>query len=299
MFDKKTLHGAYFALAAYVSWGFIPVYFKLIGEVSPWEILGHRVIWSLVLLLGILAATNQLRALKVEMRVIRRLIFTSILLSINWLVFIYAILNNNIVETSLGYFINPLVSVFLGMVFLSERLRPLQWVAVSIASAGIAFQLFYYGEVPLIALTLAFSFGFYGLIRKNLNLPSVVGLTLETMVMLPFAIVGLAWLQGTGQLDFGNTDTRTTLLLTLGGVVTSFPLLCFAAAVTRLSLTTIGMFQYLAPSLSLILAVVIYNEPFGIDRVITFSCIWTALIIFTFEAFYHHRKMNRQGTEGI
>ncbi len=299
MFDKRTMQGAYFALTAYLFWGFIPVYFKLIDKVSPWEILGHRVIWSVVLLLGILAATKQLGALKVEARVIKRLILTSILLSVNWLVFIYAILNNNIVETSLGYFINPLISVFLGMIFLSERLRPLQWIAVLIASSGIVFQLIYYGEVPLIALTLAFSFGFYGLVRKNLNLPAVVGLTLESMIMLPFALVGIAWLYQAGQLDFGSVGVQTTTLLMLGGLVTSFPLLCFAAAVTRLSLTAVSMFQYIAPSLSLIIAVIAYNEPFGFDRVITFSCIWTALLIFTLEAFYHHRKLAKQGVEGV
>lgn len=299
MFDKRTMQGAYFALTAYLFWGFIPVYFKLIDKVSPWEILGHRVIWSVVLLLGILAATKQLGALKVEARVIKRLILTSILLSVNWLVFIYAILNNNIVETSLGYFINPLISVFLGMIFLSERLRPLQWIAVLIASSGIVFQLIYYGEVPLIALTLAFSFGFYGLVRKNLNLPAVVGLTLESMIMLPFALVGIAWLYQAGQLDFGSVGVQTTTLLMLGGLVTSFPLLCFAAAVTRLSLTAVSMFQYIAPSLSLIIAVIVYNEPFGFDRVITFSCIWTALLIFTLEAFYHHRKLAKQGVEGV
>jgi len=251
------------------------------------------------LLLGLLAATNQLSALKVEARVIKRLILTSILLSVNWLVFIYAILNNNIVETSLGYFINPLISVFLGMIFLSERLRPLQWIAVLIASSGIVFQLIYYGEVPLIALTLAFSFGFYGLVRKNLNLPAVVGLTLESMIMLPFTLVGIAWLYQAGQLDFGSVGVQTTTLLMLGGLVTSFPLLCFAAAVTRLSLTAVSMFQYIAPSLSLIIAVIVYNEPFGFDRVITFSCIWTALLIFTLEAFYHHRKLAKQGVEGV
>ena len=299
MFDKKTMQGAYFALAAYVFWGIVPIYFKLIGHVSPGEILGQRVIWSVVLLLCILAITRQLGALRVEAAIIKQLVVTSSLLSLNWLVFIYAILNNNIVETSLGYFINPLISVFLGMIFLSERLRPLQWVAVAIASAGIIFQLVYYGRVPLIALTLAFSFGIYGLVRKNLNLPSVVGLTLESMIMLPFALAGLAWLYQAGQLNFGNAGLQTTTLLMLGGFVTSFPLLCFAAAVTRLSLITMGMFQYLAPSLSLIIAVTIYNEPFGFDRIITFSCIWVALLIFTTEAFYHHRKLAGQGAKGL
>ena len=290
MFNQRTLHGAYFALSAYLFWGVVPIYFKWIDHISPWEIVCHRVIWSVVLLLAILFFTNQLGALKVEARVIKRLLITATLLSVNWLVFIYAILNNNIVETSLGYFINPLVSVFLGMIFLSERLRPLQWIAVIIASSGILYQLIYFGAIPWVALTLAFSFGFYGLMRKNLNLPSVVGLTLETIVVLPFAIIGLLWLSNTAGLGFGAVDRQTDMLLMLGGVVTSFPLLCFAAAVTRLSLTAAGMFQYIAPSLSLVIAVLMYNEPFGVDRMITFGCIWVALVIFTAETFYHPRK---------
>jgi chloramphenicol-sensitive protein RarD len=290
MFNQRTLHGAYFALSAYLFWGVVPIYFKWMDHVSPWEIVCHRIIWSLVLLLAILFFTNQLGALKVEARVIKRLFLTATLLSVNWLVFIYAILNNNIVETSLGYFINPLVSVFLGMIFLSERLRPLQWAAVVIASSGILYQLIYFGAIPWVALTLAFSFGFYGLFRKNLNLPSVVGLTLETIVVLPFAIGGLLWLSSTAGLSFGAVDRQTDVLLIFGGVVTSFPLLCFAAAVTRLSLTAAGMFQYIAPSLSLVIAIAMYNEPFGLDRMITFGCIWVALVIFTAETFYHHRK---------
>ncbi len=249
-------------------------------------------IWSVVLLLVILFFSGQLGALKVNASTFKRLLLTATLISVNWLVFIYAILNNNIVETSLGYFINPLVSVFLGVIFLSERLRPLQWIAVFIASSGILYQLIYFGAIPWVALSLAFSFGFYGLMRKNLNLPSIVGLTLETIIVLPFALLGLFWLSTTGELGFGAVDRQTDGLLMLGGVVTSFPLLCFTAAVTRLSLTATAMFQYIAPSLSLVIAVAMYNEPFGVDRMITFACIWVALIIFTMETLYHHRKIS-------
>jgi chloramphenicol-sensitive protein RarD len=292
MFEKQTLHGAYFALAAYLFWGFVPMYFKFLDQVSPWEILCHRVIWSVVLLVAILVYTKQLDALKVSRAVIRRLFLSAILLSVNWLVFIYAVVNGNIVETSLGYFINPLVTVFLGMIFLSERLRPMQWLALIIAVSGIVFQLAYFEAVPWIALSLAFSFGFYGLIRKNLNLPSVAGLTLETLLILPFAIIGLVWLYATESMDFTRINLQTDILLIMGGFVTSFPLLCFAASVTRLSLTATGMFQYIAPSLSLILAVLVYDEPFGTERIITFSCIWTALVIFSVETLSYHRKLS-------
>jgi|TARA_B100001964_G_scaffold245786_1_gene336108 chloramphenicol-sensitive protein RarD len=294
MFEKQTLQGAYLALSAYVFWGFVPIYFKLVAHVSPWEILCHRVLWSVFLLVGILAYTGQLGGLKVEARVVRRLALSATLLSVNWLVYIYSVITSNIVEASLGYFINPLISVVLGMMFLSERLRPMQWIAIFIALSGIAIQLIYYGAVPWIALTLACSFGTYGLIRKNLGLPSTQGLALETLLILPFALLGLLWLYSTGNMAFTSVNMQTNVLLIMGGVITSFPLLCFAAAVTRLSLISIGMFQYIAPSLSLIVAVAMYDEPFGIDRIITFSCIWVALVIFTGETIYYHRMLARR-----
>ncbi len=294
MFEQRTLQGAYFALAAYFFWGVVPVYFKMVDHVSPWEILSHRVVWSVVLLVAILAYTKRLSELKVSASILRRLFVTSVLLSINWIIFISAILNNNIVETSLGYFINPLVSVFMGMIFLSEKLRPLQWLAIIIAVTGIFYQLLFFGAIPWTAISLAFSFGFYGLMRKNLNLPSVTGLALETIIILPFGLIGLGWFYFNGELSFGSIDRQTDGLLILGGFVTSFPLLCFAAAVTRLSLTAAGLFQYIAPSISLVIAVLIYNEPFGTDRMITFGCIWIALTIFTAETFYHHKRIQIQ-----
>lgn len=299
MFERQTLHGAYFALSAYAFWGIVPVYFKWLSHVPPLEILAHRVIWSVILLGVILAATGQLSSLKIDAAKATRMLVTALLLSCNWLIFIYAIVNDRIVETSLGYFINPLVSVFLGMVFLKESLRPLQWLAISIAATGIVYQVFFHGSLPWISLTLAFSFGFYGLMRKNLNMPSVTGLMIETLMVLPIALLGLAWFYHDGTLVFGELGFKTDALLALGGFVTSFPLLCFAAAVTRLSLTAAGMFQYLAPSISLVIAVVIYGESFGIDRIVTFACIWTALIIFTSETFYFHRKLSNRGVEGV
>ena len=294
MYEKNTVHGAYFALTAYLFWGIMPIYFKAVSHVSPIEILVQRILWSVVLLMGILIYTKQLSKLKVPKEKLGLLFLSASLLTTNWLIFIYAIVNNNIVETSLGYFINPLLSVLLGMIFLKERLRPLQWIALSAAFCGIAFQLIYFGAIPWVALFLAFSFGFYGLIRKQLNLHSIAGLTLETLMMAPFALLALGWLYLNGDLKFANVDLRTDLLLISAGIVTSFPLLCFAAAITRLSLTASGMFQYIAPSLSLLIAVYIYNEPFELDRIITFSCIWIALAIFTFETLYYHRRIKRQ-----
>lgn len=293
MFEKQTLHGAYFATAAYGFWGIAPIYFKFVGHVSPYEIVAQRVVWSVVLLLGILVYLRKLDALRIPRVHWWKVACTSGLLTLNWLIFIAAIINDNIVETSLGYFINPLVSVFLGMIFLKERLRRLQWIAIAIAAIGILYQLIWYGRIPLVALGLAFSFGFYGLTRKNLGLHSVAGLALETMIMAPVALAYLIWLFDAGQLAFAHVDIQTDILLALAGLVTSFPLLCFAAAVTRLSLTAAGMFQYIAPSLSLIIAVTIYDEPFGVDRMVTFTCIWIALALFTIETVYHHRRLGR------
>ncbi|MDC1368932.1 EamA family transporter RarD [Pseudomonadales bacterium] len=276
MFDQRTMHGAYFALAAYGFWGVAPIYFKLLSHVSPVEILCHRVIWSVFLLLGILAYTGQLAVLRVTRRQLGLCLVTAILLSINWLIFIDAIISNNIVEASLGYFINPLVNVFLGMLFLREYLRPLQWIAISIAALGIGFQVFTLGALPWVSLALAFSFGFYGLIRKTLQLHPVGGLAIETLMMLPPALACLAWFYSQGAVSFAHVDRSTDVLLMLG----------------RLSLTAAGMFQYLAPSLTLVIAVVIFNEAFGIERLITFACIWVALLIFSIEALHHHRRIN-------
>ena len=289
MSDRTTLHGVYFALSAYLFWGIVPIYFKWIDHVSPLEILAHRIVWALVLLLAILACTGDLHRLRTSVRQLPMLLLTASLLSANWLLFIYAVVNENIAETSLGYFINPLVTIFLGVVFLRESMRPLQWLAVVIAATGIALQLLIFGAVPWLALGLAFSFGCYGLIRKNLGLHAIAGLALETAIVTPFALAFLFWGYESGFLDFGASRVTDGLLM-LGGFVTSFPLLCFAAAVTRLSLVAIGFFQYIAPSLSLILAVFYYGEAFDTGRAVSFGFIWVALAIFSSESVYHQRK---------
>lgn len=292
MTERSAAIGGYYAITAYIFWGVVPVYFKWVAHVPPLEILAHRVIWALLLLVVILAWMGELRRLKVERRLVISILATASLLTANWLIFIYAVLNDNIVETSLGYFINPLVSVFLGVVVLRESLRPLQWVAISITVAAIAAQLVMFGSIPWIALALAFTFGFYGLFRKNLNLHAIGGLALETLLIAPIGLLYIAWLAGKGQMAF-TSDLGTGLLLALGGFVTSFPLLCFAAAVTRLPLVILGMFQYIAPSLSLIIAVAFYGEPFGMERMVTFGMIWAALAIFSVEAYLRQRPAGR------
>jgi chloramphenicol-sensitive protein RarD len=243
-----------------------------------------------VLLLVILLLTQKLNLLKLPIKTLALLFVSANLLAVNWLIFVFAILNDQIVDTSLGYFMNPLVSVFLGMFFLGERLRSWQAIALALAFVGILIQLIFLGSVPLISLTLAFSFGFYGLLRKNLNLPSVSGLAIETLLVLPFAVVYLSWQYHQGDIAFGQINPSTDLLLMLGGVITSLPLLCFAAAVTRLSLTAVGIFQYLAPSLSLLIAVFYFHEPFTKVQLMSFGCVWTAIVMFTIESIQFHRK---------
>ncbi|MDC0374931.1 EamA family transporter RarD [Pseudomonadales bacterium] len=293
MFDRQTRQGGYFALAAYCIWGVAPIYFKLVGHVQPLEIIAHRVTWSAILLMAVLALSGKLGELRLPIKSLGWLLLSAMLLACNWLIFVFAVLNDQIIDTSLGYFINPLVSVFLGIFFLGERLRPLQWLALSIAFLGVMIQLVVLGHLPLISLALAFSFGFYGLIRKNLNLPAVSGLALETLIILPFALGYLVWQQAQGALAFSNLSLETDLLLVLGGVITSLPLLFFAGAVTRLSLTTVGIFQYLAPSLTLLLAVFYFEEPFNRVQFATFFCVWVSIVIFTTEAVGYHRKHYR------
>lgn len=280
-------------MAAYCIWGVAPIYFKLVGHVQPLEIIAHRVTWSAILLMAVLALSGKLGELRLPLKSLGWLLLSAMLLACNWLIFVFAVLNDQIIDTSLGYFINPLVSVFLGIFFLGERLRPLQWLALSIAFLGVMIQLVVLGHLPLISLALAFSFGFYGLIRKNLNLPAVSGLALETLIILPFALGYLAWQQAQGALAFSNLSLETDLLLVLGGVVTSLPLLFFAGAVTRLSLTTVGIFQYLAPSLTLLLAVFYFEEPFNRVQFATFFCVWVSIVIFTTESLGYHRKHYR------
>jgi len=292
--DPRSLAGAYFAITAYTIWGLAPLYFRAVSAVSSFEIIAHRVVWSVVLLFAVLAVTRQLGSLRVSTKQLLILFVTAALLSINWLVFVSAVTQGQVIATSLGYFINPLVSVFLGLIFLRERLRPLQWLALGIAFSGVSVQVISLGELPLISLTLAFSFGFYGLIRKQVNLPSIAGLTLETLIALPFALGYLAYLNESTALAFGQSSWSLDALLIAGGAITSVPLMCFAAAVTRLPLAIAGLFQYLAPSLSLILAIFVFGEPFSQVQLISFGCVWLSLGVFTAESLYTFRKTQRR-----
>lgn len=284
--------GVLFALSAYGMWGLFPIYFKSVAAVSPFEVLSHRIIWSLVFMgLFILASGRWQELIRhlLNKRLLASLTATAILISINWVVFIWAVGEGRILETSMGYFINPLVSLLLGMTFLGERLRKAQWIAVSMAIAGVAYQLILLGSLPWVALVLACSFGTYGLLRKRILVDPFSGLLIETLLLSPFALIYLFWLKQHDQLVFLTESTQLSWLLIAAGVITSLPLICFAAGAQRLTLTLNGLLMYITPSITFMLAVVIYNEPLDSNRLITFALIWSGLILFTAEGIWRNK----------
>lgn len=283
--------GIWFALTAYGLWGVIPVYFKLVGFAAPIEIIAHRICWAVVVLLVLIFLRRQQYLLRTfDWSTIGWLGVSGLLLSINWSAFVWALLNDRMLETSLGYYMNPLVNVLLGGLFLGERLRRGQALAVLIATIGVANELLLAGVFPWVGLTLAFSFGFYGLVRKKIMVDSVVGLGVETILLLPAALGYLIWLTIQGQGSIANGAQGELAMLSLGGLLTVIPLVAFGAAALRLSLTVLGFFQYLAPSITLLLAVFVYGEPFLASQAITFGCIWLALVIFSVEGLTHQRR---------
>ena len=281
--------GVFSALAAYGFWGFVPVYFKAVGHVSALEILSHRVIWSVPLTALLIFLAKDWSGLKKSLSskgVLRTLFVSALLVTTNWLIFIYAVITDRILQASLGYYINPLVNVLLGVIFLRERLRPLQVMAVLLAAAGTANITIHYGRFPWIALALAFSFGTYGLLRKTVRIEAVNGLFVETALIFPLALGYLIYLAQHGGLAFGSIDHRTTLVLFLAGAVTTFPLIWFTSAARRLRYSTMGLLQYLAPSLMFLLAVFRYGETFTLVNLVTFGCIWTGLALYLIDSFY-------------
>lgn len=284
--------GVLYGIAAYAIWGLLPIYWKLLADVPALEILSQRIVWLLVILVALLLVRQQWAWLsKVrERRVIFNSVVAALLLAINWFVYIWGVNAGYILETSLGYFINPLVNVVLGVVFLSERIRPTQWLAVAIAAAGVLYLTVSYGALPWIALALAFSFGLYGLTKKRAQLDSLDGLTMEATLLLPMALGYLLWLAANGQGAFGHADMTTMLLLVGAGAVTAVPLLCFGAAAQRIPLSLLGFLQYLAPSLQFFIGVYIYHESFTQARLIGFSIIWLALFVFSLESVIDYRR---------
>ncbi|ABY33455.1 MAG TPA: EamA family transporter RarD [Chloroflexus aurantiacus] len=302
MTNKTTLQGISAAIAAYALWGLLPVYWKALNGASATEILAHRMIWSLLFLLGVLAIRRQwewITVIRQQRRLRLTYLASAILLAANWGIYVWAVQINRVVEASLGYFINPLVSIALGVLVLRERLRPAQWLAIGIAAAGVAWLTYSAGALPWIALALALSFGLYGLLRKQTPLGSFEALTVETLWMFPPALLWLSWLAGAN--GGIHHDTGLWMLLISTGVVTAAPLLFFGAATRRIPLTTIGILQYLAPTLQLVLGVLVYGEPFSTAQLIGFGAIWTALAIYTLDSFIavrHYRaKLSQEAIQ--
>lgn len=285
--------GVLYGISAYLMWGFFPIYFKALQVVPSLEIMLHRVVWSFIFIASLIILRREWPKLKESLRNPRLLLvytLSALLLATNWLVYIYGINSGQVVETSLGYFINPLVSVALGVIILRERLRPLQWAAIGIAALAVIYLTVQVGSPPWIALALAFSFGLYGLIKKIAPLGALQGLSLETaLLFLPAALYLLySYFQGTGA--FGREGLSVTILLALAGIITALPLLLFSSAARAISLTLLGILQYIAPTVQFLLGIFLYNELFTLTRLVGFSLIWVALLIFTFEGLNERRK---------
>ena len=292
--DKdQTLLGVAAALVAFSLWGVFPLYFKAVSHLPPFEVLAHRIVWT-VFFVGIIIIArgrwNRVQAVFADRKLLLTLLVSSLLVSTNWLVFIWAVANDMVLESSLGYFINPLVNVALGMVFLKERLRLWQWIAVGLSVVAVGNLIGQHGAIPWVALTVAISFGLYGLVRKVAVVDAYTGIFVETTLIMPPVLAYLVYVgfEGTGAFDI--TDVKLTGLLMMAGLMTATPLVLFALAAKRLRLSTLGFFQYIAPTGHFVLAVFLYNEDFTDAHKITFGMIWFALAIYSFDSIIAHRR---------
>jgi len=284
--------GIWYAIGAYASWGLFPIYWKLLHHVPALQLIGHRIIWSFFALIIIILCIRQwagFRSTMFTVSVLRVYCIAAVLIGINWLTYVWAVNACHIVETSLGYFINPLLSVLMGVLFLHEHLRPRQWISIGLAAAGVLFLAIVHGSIPWIALTLAFSFAFYGLVKKTAPLGSLYGLTLETgILLLPASFyLFISDVNGTGA--FLHTGTMADILLAGAGIVTTIPLLMFASAARRIPLSLIGILQYISPTLQFLIGVLIYHESFTFIQFIGYAIVWLALILFGLESFFAYR----------
>jgi chloramphenicol-sensitive protein RarD len=278
--------GIFSAALAFFAWGLFPLYFHAINEVPPMQILAHRMLWSLLFLLIVLAVRGQWGWLNVvrKPRVLGSFVASAFLLSANWLIYIWSVNNGHVIEASLGYFINPLVNIMFGYLLLKERLRPVQWTAIAIAALGVAWLTWQSGTVPWIALMLAATFGGYGLLRKTAALGALEGLSFETMVLFPLAAGYVIWLTLHGENTFINTSSNTTRwLLVAAGPITAIPLLLFASGARQIPLSVLGLLQYLSPTIQFLLGVWLFHEAFTAERLVGFALIWAALGLYAGE----------------
>ncbi len=285
--------GILYGIGAYLLWGIFPIYWKWLHTVPAIQVISHRIIWSFVLLALILFVTRQWKAFRsaaFSRRVVLIYLASAILLSINWLTYVWAVNAGFVIETSLGYFINPLISVLLGVIFLREKLRTWQWVPIGLAAIGVVYVAVSYGQFPWIALTLAFSFGIYGLVKKVAPLGSLYGLTLETGLLFLPAVGFLVYMQSIGQGAFLQGGFIKDMLMIGAGVVTTIPLLLFASAAQLIPLSTVGVLQYITPTMMFLLGVLAYHEPFNRSHLIGFCIVWLALILFWGEGWLASRR---------
>ncbi|MGI0153517.1 EamA family transporter RarD [Pseudidiomarina sp. WS423] len=293
---QRSRQGVLFAIAAYTMWGIAPVYFKALESVPAIEIVSHRIIWSFVLVLALillLRRGGRLKPVLQNRKHMLRLTVATFLLGGNWFLFIWAINNDHILDASLGYYINPLLNVAIGMAFFAERMRRLQLVAIGLAFTGVFIQVVSFGSVPWVALILAGSFAIYGAIRKRLPIDSITGLWLETVILLPIVLVYMLFFAQSDNVNMLDNSWQINSLLVAAGVVTTAPLLCFTAAAQRIRYSTLGFFQYIGPSLMFILAVWVYHEPLASDKLVTFGIIWAALALYSFDSLVHQHRSKR------
>ncbi len=289
--------GVILAGGAYVLWGLLPVYWKQLHTVPALQTLSHRIVWALVFTCILLTVRCDWAWLKPALRsrkTVLAFLASTIFLSINWLTYIWAVNANYVVESSLGYFITPLLNVALGVLLYQERMRGGQWVAIVLAGAGVLYLAIVYGHFPWIGLTLSVSFALYGVLRKQAPLPSLQGLTLETMFAALPALLYLALMQVSGEAAFVNDGSLITILLIGAGAITAVPLIMFAAGVRLIPLTTLGILQFISPTIQFLLGVLVYNEPFNGQRLLGFSLVWLALIVFTVENILTRRRAIRE-----
>ncbi|MEH6442993.1 MAG: EamA family transporter RarD [Oceanospirillaceae bacterium] len=287
--------GVIYALIAYSLWGIAPLYFKLISQISAPEILMHRVIWSFALLFLLVIFTGQFNEVKLLLKKSKQLyvlFFTSLLVGTNWLIFIWAVNSDRLLEASLGYYINPLLNVALGMFFLKEKLPKLQLFAVGVATFGVLIQLIVYGSIPWVSLLLAGSFGIYGLMKKKVNLKAVTGLFVETAFLLPLALI-YWWQLDTDTANFSLNSLSLNFTLICAGIVTTLPLLAFSASATRIPFYMLGLFQYIGPSAMFVMAITLFSEELDQTKLTTFIFIWLALIIFVYDLWRQARKKRK------
>ena len=275
---RSSRAGLCYGLAAYSMWGVFPLYFHALSAVPPWIVLCHRIFWSVLFLALVVTVRGEWKAIGPILRSRRNVLFLSagaVLIALNWLIFIYAVGSHQVLETSLGYFINPLLSIALGMVFLRERLRGWQWVAVAIAGVAVVNLALRGSGFPLIAVSLACSFGFYGLVRKKVDINSLHGLLVETVLLFPVALAALAFVPA-------RTVSHATLgILSLSGIITAVPLLLFGAALRRLQLSTVGFLQYIGPTLQLLVAIAVFHEPLDRIKLASFVLCWIGIAVYT------------------